>query len=121
MATVVKLDRLVCLDTEDTFGSDEAFLRYNGELVFGPRKIKEGQSRDINVTRPIDVRALVQLFDDDSPDGNDHLGTIEILRGEVGAGQRSVGFTGDGANYLLFYRVVNDVQGWMCLHGRVML
>lgn len=108
MATVVKLDRLVCLDTEDTFGSDEAFLRYNGELVFGPRKIKEGQSRDINVTKPIDGVAVVQLFDDDSPDADDNLGTRQIRQNEVGTGQRSVRFDDDGANYLLFYRVVNE-------------
>jgi hypothetical protein len=105
MASEVKLVRLACNTTEDSTGADEAYLNYNGERVFGIRKINDGQTLEIGVVRRIDGSAVVSLFDEDSPDPDDFLGNITISEQELNRGLRSQNFNRDGARYTLFYRV----------------
>lgn len=105
MASEVRLVRLACSVTEDSTGADEAYLNYNGERVFGIRKINDGQTLEIGVVRRINGSAVVSLFDEDSPDADDFLGSITISEQELNQGLRSQNFTRDGAFYTLFYRV----------------
>jgi hypothetical protein len=109
MAIETRLVRLACQQTEDSTGADEAYLTYNGERVFGPRSINDGQSLNLGIVRPLSGQAQVALFDEDSPDADDFLGSITVSTSELNQGLRNQGFTGDGANYTLFYRV-NEVE-----------
>jgi hypothetical protein len=104
MAAEVRLVRLTCQRTEDTTGADEAKLTYNGETVFRTR-INDGQTRTIGIVRRVNGQARVNLFDEDSPDADDFLGSITISESELNQGSRSQDFFRDGANYTLFYRV----------------
>lgn len=103
----VRLDRLECEKTEDSTGADEAYLNFNNERVFGPVSINDGQTVNVGVTKAFARKARVELFDADSPDEDDSLGSIEIR--ELSRGLRSEkftgDFTGDGARYTLFYEV----------------
>ena len=101
----VRLVRLECHNTEDSTGADEAYLNYNGNRVFGIKKINDGQSRNIGVVKSLSGTATVSLYDEDWPDGDDFLGSIIIRADERGTGLRSQNFTRDGAFYTLFYRV----------------
>lgn len=101
----VKLVRLVCQQTEDSTGADEAYLNYNGHRVWGIVKINDGQARTLGIIRPLSGQATVSLFDEDSPDADDWLGDVVIRAGEVNQGLRFQKFTRDGANYTLYYRV----------------
>jgi hypothetical protein len=67
MATL-GLFSLTCHQTEDSTGSDEAYLKVNGETVFGPTSINDGQTikfEDV-ITVRFNGQALVELFDEDS-------------------------------------------------------
>jgi len=105
MAIATHLVRLACQQTEDSTGADQAYLTYNGERVFGPRDINDGQSVRLNIVRPLDGEAKVALFDEDWPDADDFLGSITISAAELNQGLRNQDFTRDGANYTLFYSV----------------
>jgi hypothetical protein len=109
MAIETRLVRLACQRTEDSTGADEAYLTYNGETVFGPRSINDGQSLTLGIVRPLSGQAQVALFDEDSPDADDFLGTINISASELDQGLRHQDFVGDDAHYTLFYRV-NQVE-----------
>ncbi|PEE71099.1 hypothetical protein [Bacillus thuringiensis] len=109
MPNEVKLIRLQCLETEDN-GRDEIYMHYNGGHVFPQGgdtvDIETGQTKEINISKPIFGEATVSLFDEDDIDEDDHLGTIVISESELNQGLRSQTFNGDDANYILFYRVV---------------
>lgn len=105
MALEVRLVRLACHVTEDDIGADEPYLNYNGERVFGPRSLNDGQTATLGVVRRMTGPAAVDLFDEDSPDRDDPLGRVTIFPHEAGLGQRFQEFRGDGAHYTLFYRV----------------
>jgi hypothetical protein len=109
MAIETRLVRLACQQTEDSTGADEAYLTYNGERVFGPRSINDGQSVTLGIVRPLSGQAQVALFDEDSPDPDDFLGIINISASELNQGLRHQNFIGDDAHYTLFYRV-NEVE-----------
>ena len=99
----VQLQTLTCHRTNDG-PRDEAYLLYNGQEVFGPVSINDGQSRDIGVTKPIEGQARVSLFDEDDTSSDDAMGTITISANEKG--QRFQTLTGSGARYTLFYQIV---------------
>lgn len=101
----VLLQRLECQETEDSTGADEAYLNYDDERVFGPVSINDGQAVTVGVFRTLAGRVRVELFDADSPDKDDPLGSIVISEREKGLGLRSRDFTGNGARYTLFYEV----------------
>ncbi|SPE58051.1 hypothetical protein SNS2_3691 [Streptomyces netropsis] len=104
MATVFLLT-LSCQTTEDSTGADEAYLNFNGSRIFGPTSINDGESREIGVFRTFFGQATVDLFDEDSPDADDHLGGIIVRSSEAGLGQRVQAFTGDDAHYTILYEV----------------
>ena len=101
----VRLLRLACQQTEDSTGPDEAYLKINGETVFGPVSINDGQTANIGISIPFDVVARVELFDEDSPDSDDPLGVIIISEDEAGTGEKAQDFKEEGASYTLFYAV----------------
>jgi hypothetical protein len=108
LKSVVLLDKLACHKTEDSTGADEAYLTYDGERIWGPTSINDGQVRSILISKSINGQAEVALHDEDSGilDPDDFLGSITISGDEAGLGQRVQRFTRDGANYSLFYVVL---------------
>lgn len=100
------LQTLLCRRTEDNTGADECQLSYNGQRVF-TGSLNNGQSANLGVVKFLNQQARVDLFDADFPDADDDLGRIIINVNELGLGQRSQEFRGDGARYTLFYSVTN--------------
>lgn len=106
----VRLQRLACLETEDSTGADEAYINYDGQRVWGPVKINDGQSREIGIVRRLG-QGRVDVFDEDSPDADDHLGTIDLIGpSEPREGSFSRDF-GRGCEYTLFWDIL-DLRGF---------
>jgi hypothetical protein len=104
----LRLISLVCHTTEDS-GDDEAYLRVRGERVWGGEMSNEQEVSlegvpSINFSR----RARIDLYDEDSPDADDHLGTTYARRSHIGQGELEHEFTGDEAHYTLTFRVLAD-------------
>lgn len=106
MATVL-FRTLSCQRTEDNTGADEAYLTYNGERIFGPTRINDGQSRNINVFRRLNGQGSVSLHDEDSPDPDDFLGSWTVSQTEADQGDRVATFSRDGARYTMIYSVLS--------------
>jgi hypothetical protein len=111
---------LICNETEDITGGDSAYLRVNGQRVWGPISMNNGFVENLSNVPPVEFAdvARVELFDKDtgasinlyigslSLDSDDLLGSYNIPGGLAGEGIRAVNFTADGANYTLLYQVV---------------
>ena len=105
MSATVFFNRIACRDTQEFF-SDEPYLLFNGSHLAGPfSDVDEGESRQINQRRTFTGQALVELFESDSPDGDDFLASITILEEEGEQGPQIREMKGDGARYILYYSV----------------
>jgi hypothetical protein len=107
----LKLISLVCTETEDNAGADEAYIRVNGNKVWGPKSINTGQSKDLSGVGLLDFQgsAKIELFDEDvgGPfDRDDFLGEITATEAQAGQGTQNNDFNRDDANYTLFYEVL---------------
>ncbi len=101
------LINIKCYETESNgSASDDAYMKVNLATIW--RRWMSPDEDD-----PIDEWLLmeenqgdfkVELWDDDWPDSDDHLGTYLIKREETIV-PRHLDFTEDGANYRLFYEV----------------
>lgn len=82
------LKSLVCHDTEDNTGPDEARLVVKG-VTRWKKRMNDGSTANLESEKPISFkkRARIDLFDDDHPDPDDHLGTTYALASQVGAGE----------------------------------
>jgi hypothetical protein len=102
----LQLIRIVCNETEDFFG-DETYLQVNGRTIF-EADMDDGDTQELGNLPPMKFRKNISLdlYDDDAPDGDDHLGTVTIGRTELGKGVQQATFADDDANYTLFYKVV---------------
>jgi hypothetical protein len=106
----LRLIQLQCNKTEDLLGADEAYLRVNGAVVWGPRNMQQGGIQALTAVPPIPFFGLssVELFDQDTGgifDPDDFLGAIAVSSQQVGQGPQLGSFTGDEANYTLTYEV----------------
>ncbi|MGH3938817.1 MAG: hypothetical protein ACRDTG_09285 [Pseudonocardiaceae bacterium] len=99
MATL-HLDRLHCNTTEDNTGADDAYIKVNGDQVWGPFAINDGENLDIGVSVNFGDQAAIELWDEDSPDGDDILGRHVVRAGSGG----QLKFNNDDSDYDLFYR-----------------
>ncbi|MGZ9123850.1 MAG: S8 family peptidase [Candidatus Binatia bacterium] len=106
----LRLVQLICDQTEDWAGGDETYLQVNGQRVWGPMSMNNGQTADLRILTPIPFRqrARVDLYDQDAgwADRDDHLGATYAWSTELGRGEREHRFTGDGAQYTLVYEVL---------------
>jgi hypothetical protein len=93
MPAYVKLQRIFCRRTEDTL-NDEAYLRLNGTKVWGPVSVDDDSTTEINLLVEFAGQATV-----------DFLGRHVVTELEAGMGDRHVRYTGDDADYTLFYKV----------------
>jgi hypothetical protein len=96
--TRVILGELECLETEDWTGGDEVYIKVNGETVWtAADSINTGDKMAVN--RIVKVGDTVSLYDADSPDADDFLGS-DIVEDDRG----TLVFTNDDARYTLDYR-----------------
>lgn len=110
---------LVCHETEDVTGADDAYIRVGGNRVWGPEKMNNGDSKNLSAVTPVEFEseAKIDLYDQDSGtsipiyittisiDEDDHLGEYTATANDSLSGEKSVNFTKDGANYTLTFRV----------------
>lgn len=104
------LDSLKCHETEDLTGADETYLRANNILVWGPKSMNDGHTKDLTGLEPIEFQGSVRLDlydqDGDSPgDDDDHLGKFLVTPAVNGQGSQTHTFKGDGAKYKIKYHV----------------
>jgi hypothetical protein len=96
----VTLKDLECLTSEDSsvFGNgDELYIRAGGRVIWTAQdSVESGEKLAVN--RKVKVGATVALYDDDSPDGDDLIGT-DIVEGTRG----TLVFGNDDARYTLDY------------------
>ncbi len=104
---LLRLISLHCEEQEDFIASDEPYLRVDGNTVWGPRNMSAGQTLDLNSVPPFAVRsrAPIDLFDQDSPDPDDHLGRTHVRYSLASHGEQVHTFNGDGAKYHLRYEL----------------
>lgn len=105
MTRKLTINSLKCNETED-FRQDECRLEVNGDRTRRATlrtNMKEGNTWRLNRSYTFENTATVKLWDEDSPDADDFLGSIALdtrLRP-----QATARFTRDGANYTLSYSV----------------
>lgn len=104
----LKLISLHCTTTEDSTGADEPYLLVNGNRVWGSSSLNDGETADLSQVPLISFNgtASIKLFDDDSPDGDDNLGTHTANESQAGRGTQTGTFTQDDADYTLTYEVL---------------
>jgi hypothetical protein len=103
----LRLISIVCNTTEDTGGADETYLLVSGVKQWG-QPMNDNDVADLGALPdiPFGTKARVDLYDQDSPDEDDHLGTFYARPGMIGQGELEYTFFEDGANYRLTYQVV---------------
>ncbi|MFJ9556321.1 hypothetical protein ACIRPH_21105 [Nocardiopsis sp. NPDC101807] len=103
----VKFIQLHCNTTEDNTGPDNAYLKWDGTNFWGVVEINDGQTKDIDrMVKMNGGSGKVELWDEDTPDPDDFLGSENIQAEEAGQGEKKTTFTGDDASYWLTYKVV---------------
>lgn len=101
----VYFDRIHCKSTEDWGGTDEVYIMVDGERIWGPQSLNDGDSASVNVRRDKGKKIHVELWDQDmgGPDNDDNLGghVAYPKKGKEYAWK----FTRHGANYTLYANV----------------
>ena len=108
----LQLVKLECLVSEGFVSADAIYFKvdfgYGVEEWPSSRiRMTSGDSRSLSGTNSIviDNRVSFNMWDDDTWDADDNLGTASISCLDKGAGQKYIEFTQDGAHYKLFYKV----------------
>lgn len=108
----LQLVGLECIVTEGFMTPDAIYFKVDwgdGETEWPSRRLQMVAGdyvdlRSVNSTSIYD-NAIFKMFDDDTWDADDHLGTKIISCNDSGAGEKYVSFTQDGAHYRLHYKV----------------
>lgn len=105
----LRLVELQCHRTEDFFGGDETYLKVNGNSVWGPVSMRNGDAIDLTHLPHVRFRRRVRLdlYDQDigGLDRDDHLGTAYAWASTASHGEQQLEFRGDGASYTLTVEV----------------
>lgn len=104
MAKVI-LVSLHCIRTEDWL-HDECYLLVKGRRVWRG-KINDGDTMDLTDVPHVrfEAKASIDLYDDDFPDRDDHLGTTYAYVGQAGNGEIEHWFAAWSAKYKLTFMV----------------
>lgn len=105
MTNKLILTSLKCKETED-WGKDECRLDIIGDGIRKARlkkSMNDGDTWHLNRSYTFENSAAIRLWDEDSPDSDDFLGSV-LLDGRV-RNQATARFTRDGADYTLSYHV----------------
>jgi hypothetical protein len=106
----LQLVSLKCIETEDWSGADEPYLKIAGVRAWGSDGLNDGETADLRGVAAWKLYARSQvdiaLYEFDSPDGDDWLGTVVVsVQEQAGQGLRTISFTRDGAKYQLTYYI----------------
>lgn len=107
MATLI-LIRLDCAEQEDITFDDSIRIVVNGKTAWTGSMDTNEQKNLGNKAVPFQNSAIIKLFEEDWPDGDDDLGTVTVTEQGTVASARAARFTGDGADYTLWYSVYGD-------------
>lgn len=104
---------LKCVETEDYTGSDEAYIKNDGAIIWGPEDINDGEIRNLSESPVItfNTSTRIDLYDQDTgiiDDKDDHLGGVNISGDLADHGNQESTLTGDGAKYIITYRVEKE-------------
>ncbi|MCC3763353.1 hypothetical protein K3N28_09740 [Glycomyces sp. TRM65418] len=85
--------------TSEDWGADgdEPYLVTNTGTWYAPGSMDDGSTAAVN--RTVDTGTVVQAWDDDSPDGDDFIGSATVGSGGT------LNFQGDDAHYTANYRL----------------
>jgi hypothetical protein len=102
----LRLVSLACNTQEDYTGSDNPYLRVKGQRVWSGR-LRNGQEADLSGVNliPFAQRARIELWEYDSWDPDDHLGTSFATDFHIGQGDIEARFSNYGTDYVLTFRV----------------
>jgi hypothetical protein len=104
----VVVDSLLCHVTEDNTGADEPYLLGNNVRFWGNGSLNNEQSATVDRSFDAQGNASIKLYDADLgawPDYDDYLGTVSVTADQIGQGDITGKFTGDGASYEIVYHV----------------
>ncbi len=101
---------LTCIETEDWTGADSAYLKINGAIIWGPEQMNNDDMRNLSECSAIsfNTNLRIELYDQDTGilgDSDDHIGGIEITGSLAGKGNQENTISGDGAKYIISYRI----------------
>lgn len=100
------LNSITCFEQEDTWGDDDAYIKIDGNRVWGPYDMDDDQSRPVDVWHNFTTSALVELMEEDDIDNADRLGEFTATTAQVGAGEQHAYMTYDDASYRIDYEVL---------------
>jgi len=100
----LQLKSFYCDTQEDFTGGDDVYFKINGKK-YGTYRGYEGKTKNISSEMILfDGSTKISMYEYDL-DGDDFLGSVTIYSEEAQKGEQSCSFTGDGANYTLYYQV----------------
>ena len=99
---ICRLIRITCHEQEDWTGDDEPYIKINGKVVWGPKDMRKGETREIYRDYQFNHRARVALYERDDWDPDDFLGEHVITRADIDKGEQAFSFMEDGANYTIW-------------------
>jgi hypothetical protein len=110
----IQLKRLVCRETEGVLTPDAIYMKIStdGETPFEwPSQrisMSVGSQRSFTNQDALTISQSLQieLWDDDTWDRDDHLGTDRATCNDSGFGEKFMNFDLDGASYQLYYEVL---------------
>jgi hypothetical protein len=107
----LKLNRIKCHSTEDWGGADEVRLKLNDVEVWRS-DMNDDDELNLGIVKHFNYSARIDLYDEDTGwfDDDDHLGTNSVNVSDAGKGEKTLSFTGDGANYTLYYEVTTEIS-----------
>jgi hypothetical protein len=96
---------LKCNRQEDWTGDDDIFIRVDGNR-HNMGKFDDDESKKYNDKNFSFVSEIViELWERDTTDPNDKIGTRKITASDAGLGKKEVNFSGSGASYDMWYVV----------------
>jgi hypothetical protein len=100
----LKLKTLTCFETDDYAGTDEPYIKVNGNVVWGPQEIQGAGDAAIEKEVSFDGEATIELWEKDRYSEDEMLGSRTVHAGD-GSGEMEARFTYDQAHYRLTFEV----------------
>jgi hypothetical protein len=96
------ISKLECQRKQDVIGEDEPVIGVNGDRVWGPGKMKKGDTQALDI--PIDFDEVVEVkVQEMNGDKAKDIGPAQYIR--VDRPGSPVDFSTSGAHYVLYYNI----------------
>jgi hypothetical protein len=103
--SILRINAIKCIEQEDHWGDDHAYILVNGSRVWGPKEMDDGQTRAVNIEVAFENKAEIALFEQDDHDPDDSLDAHTLRSSDEG--EHHLKYTADDANYSLWVTIVN--------------